>query len=78
MTPPTDKEMKKNPECISKFRYEQRNIVVKRFGELPIADLEIVLPDKEVRAHRHAVLSRHACCAGSDSALSLQCHAVHD
>ena len=48
VVPPTAKQMKANPALITEFRMAQRNIVIKRFDELPIADLEILLPDKAV------------------------------
>jgi hypothetical protein len=46
--PPTDKQMKDDPTLGDKFRRDQRGIIVKRFDELPVADLEIILPDKTI------------------------------
>lgn len=37
--------MKADPTLGDKFRRDQRGIVVKRFDELPVADLEIIMPD---------------------------------
>lgn len=48
MKPPTEKELKADPTLGDKFRRDQRGIVVKRFDELPVADLEILLPDKTI------------------------------
>ena len=48
MTPPTEKELKLNPHKADEFRRDQRGIVVKRFDEVPVADVEIVFPDKSV------------------------------
>lgn len=46
--PPTMAELQKDASLGAKYRTEQRNIVIKRFDELPIADLEVLMPDKEV------------------------------
>lgn len=48
MKPPSEKELKADPGLADKFRRDQRGIVVKRFDELPVADLEIILPDKTI------------------------------
>lgn len=48
VTAPTEKELKANPTKADAFRRDQRGIVVKRFDEVPVADVEIVFPDKSV------------------------------
>ena len=45
---PTAKELKADPGKAETFRRDQRGIVVKRFDEVPVADVEIVFPDKTV------------------------------
>eukprot|EP00892_Ulva_mutabilis_P010153 jgi/Ulvmu1/750/UM010_0124.1 len=45
---PTEKELKADPGKAEAFRRDQRGIVVKRFDEVPVADVEIVFPDKSV------------------------------
>jgi Protein of unknown function (DUF3754) len=45
---PSDKVLKADPSAAERFRRDQRGIVVKRFEELPVADLEIIFPDKTV------------------------------
>lgn len=48
VTPPTDKELEKNPKLAEQYRRDARGIIVKRFDEVPVADVEIVFPDKDV------------------------------
>lgn len=48
MKPPTEKELARDPKAAERFRRDQRGIFVKRFDEVPVADVEIVFPDKEV------------------------------
>lgn len=48
ITAPTEKELRANPTKADAFRRDQRGIVVKRFDEVPVADVEIVFPDKSV------------------------------
>lgn len=45
---PSEKELKATPAKAEAFRRDQRGIVVKRFDEVPVADVEIVFPDKSV------------------------------
>ena len=46
--PPTEKELEKNPRLAETYRRDARGIVIKRFDEVPVADVEIVFPDKDV------------------------------
>jgi hypothetical protein len=46
--PPSAAELAKDPKKADTFRRDQRGIFVKRFDEVPVADVEIVFPDKEI------------------------------
>ena len=46
--PPSEKEIKAHAKAAEHFRRDRRGIFVKRFDEVPVADVEIVFPDKEI------------------------------
>lgn len=48
MEAPNEKELKKKPGLSEEYRRNRRGIFVKRFDEVPVADIEIVFPEKDI------------------------------
>jgi Protein of unknown function (DUF3754) len=65
LEPPTEKDMKADPHAAHRFRRDARGIVVKRFDEVPVADLEVLFPDKEVGLKTIDLLTLYGTAAGA-------------
>ena len=48
MTAPSEKEIEKDPKKAENFRRDRRGIFIKRFDEVPIADVEVVFPENQI------------------------------